>query len=391
MYQPETPDPAAPGATQGDASASPRARRVTIDDLARRLGLTKGTVSRALNGYSDISHRTRRRVAQAAEEMGYRPLAQAQSIRTGRTRSLGLVLERGGHDDQRPFLAEFLEGLTLSASEAGWTLTVATAGPGDEMTATLGRLIDERKADGFVLPRTRTSDPRIALLRAAGVPFVLYGRTGDPAGCAWYDVEGEAAMREAVLRLAAAGHRRVGYIGGGDFHYAGLRRAGAGSGVAEAGLPADPELFAEAALTREGGREAALRLWSLPQPPTALVCAVDMAALGVYRAAAELGLSVGRDVSVISYDGIPEAAHADPPLTTYHVETRAAGGRLAELLIALCRGAAPETLRETVRARLRPGGSDGAPRLTPDELAARVAQARTGHRRSSTKWEEQPR
>jgi LacI family transcriptional regulator len=98
-----------------------------------------------------------------------------------------------------------------------------------------------------------------------------------------------------------------------------------------------------------------------------------MAALGACRAVTRLGLKVGREVSVTGYDGIPEGAWADPPLTTFEVDNRAAGARLASLLIRRIRGAPPEDLRETAPARLRVRGSDGPPALAPEALAARIA------------------
>ncbi len=126
----------------------PARKRVTISQLADALGLTKGTVSRALNGYPDISDGTRQRVERQAERMGYRPLGQAQGIRTGRTRSLGLVLQMNVHDAQRPFLADFIAGISQTAAEENWSLSVATAGSKPEMLDAMERLIDERKADG---------------------------------------------------------------------------------------------------------------------------------------------------------------------------------------------------------------------------------------------------
>jgi hypothetical protein len=159
-------------------------------------------VSRALNGYPDIAEATQLRVRRAAERMGYRPMAQAQAIRTGRARSLGLVLNAGRSDAHKPFLTDFLDGISRAASEESWTLTVATAEDETDEVATMARLVDERKVDGFILPRTKTRDARIALLRAREVPFILYGRTLDDTGCAWFDIDGEGAIRAAVLRLA---------------------------------------------------------------------------------------------------------------------------------------------------------------------------------------------
>ncbi len=356
-----------------------RRPRVTIADVAEALGLTKGTVSRALNDYPDISESTRRRVARQAERMGYRPLSHAQAIRTGRTRSLGLVLQTNVHDAQRPFLAEFLAGVTQAAGIHDWSLTVASAQSQAEMLATLERLAREHKADGFILPRTMTDDCRIRLLRELNVPFVLFGRTGDATGCAWFDILGEAAMRDAVLRLAAFGHRRIAFVNGGaGFNYAVLREQGYLEGLERAGLAHDPALMRADAVTPPDGRSATAALLALPEPPTAIVFAVDMAALGAYPAAAALGLSIGRELSVIGYDGVPEGAYATPPLTTFDVDSRRAGERLAHLLIARIRGADPKTLRELEKARLLARASDGPPAVTSEDLA-RIVRARRGH------------
>ncbi len=355
-----------------------RRSRVTIADVAAALGLTKSTVSRAMNGYPDISDATRQRVRRKAEIMGYRPLAQAQAIRTGRSRALGLVLQTDIPGAQRPFLSDFLAGVTGAASAESWTLTVATSRGGQDMLATLERLVDERKADGFILPRTWVHDDRMRLLRSAGVPFVLYGRVSDPEGCAWFDILGEEAMREAAVRLAGHGHRRIAFINGGvEYNFSGLRESGFRAGMAEAGLAVDPELVVSGAMTRETGAVATERILRGQRPPTAIVFAVDAAALGAYEAADRAGLEIGRDLSVISYDGIPEGAWVRPMLTTFSVDSRNAGARLAELLIRRIRGEAPEALRETARATLQIGGSDGPPRLTSEQIARRVADLTT--------------
>jgi len=341
------------------SNAGPGRKRVTINDLAAALGLSKGTVSRALNDYPDIAEATRLRVRRAAERMGYRPMAQAQAIRTGRARSLGLVLNAGRSDAHKPFLTDFLDGISRGASEESWTLTVATSEDEADEVATMTRLLDERKVDGFILPRTKTRDVRISLLRGRGVPFILFGRTGDAVDCAWFDIDGEGAMRAAVQRLAGFGHRRIGYMGGlPEFHFSRLRRQGFLDGLAEAGLAADPALIVEGVFTVEDGAVAGLKLLDHADPPTAVVCALDVAALGLYRAAIRAGRKVGRDLAVISYDGSPEAAVADPPLTSYAVDTRAAGRALAEMLIARIRGTAPEKLQRILPARLIPRASD---------------------------------
>jgi LacI family transcriptional regulator len=347
---------------------------VTISDVSAALGLTKGTVSRAMNGYPDISASTRNRVSRAAEKMGYQPLSQAQAIRTGRTRSIGLVLQFHDHDAQRPFLANFLTGVSHAASAESWTLTVSSADSDADTLRMIESQLNERKADGFILPRTMTDDPRIRLLREAGAPFVMYGRTLDPTDCAWFDVLGEEAMREAVTRLHDHGHRRIAFVNGGaQYNYSRLRQDGFIRGLADVGLDPDPALIRSNAVRTEDGVAAALDLLRMPEPPTAFVFATDMAALGLYQAAQSFGLTVGRELSLISYDGVPEGAYASPPLTTFSVDTRFAGERLAILLIRRIRGEPVETLRETASATLMKRGSDGPCTLTSQELANVIA------------------
>lgn len=340
--------------------------RVTINDVARAVGLAKGTVSRALNGYPDIAESTRLRVTRTAERMGYRPLAQAQAIRTGRARSLGLVLNTGSHDAHKPFLLDFLDGISRAVSGESWTLSVAIATGLDEELATMRRLIDERKVDGFILPRAMREDARVALCRDLSVPFILFGRTGEPEDCAWFDVLGEDAIHAAVLRLASFGHRRIGFINGSfTYNYAHLRHAAYLSAMAEAGLTPDPATMVAEVLSIDQGDAAGRAILAAEKPPTGVVCATDLAALGLYRAADAMGRRVGEDLAVISYDGLPEAASATPPLTTYSVDTRAAGRRLAQMLIARIRGAEPEKLRELAPAMLIERASDRLPHFAP--------------------------
>ena len=250
---------------------------------------------------------------------------------------------------------------------------MATSAGGQEMLNTINRLVDERKADGFILPRTFADDPRMKLLRSLDVPFVLYGRVSDPRGCAWFDILGENAMRDAVQRLADHGHTRIGFVNGGlEYNFSHLREEGFRAGMSQAGLTMDPALLIDGAMTMEAGEEAAERLLAQPKPPTAIVYAVDLAALGAYTTASRLGLEIGTDLSIISYDGIPEGNWASPPLTTFQVDSRAAGERLTKLVIRRIRGADAESLRETAEATLKLGGSDGPPRHTSAQLRQRV-------------------
>ena len=334
----------------------PISRRVTISDVAEAAGVTKGTVSRALSGAPGIAEATRLRVRRAAERMGYRPLVQAQSIRTGRAGALGLVIDAAEPDAHAPFLMEFLSGLTRAASAAGLTVSIASARGEAEMRAALATLAEDRKADGFVLPRTGRIDPRADFLDARGIPYVLYGRTAAP-GRASYDLAGEVAMRRACLRLAALGHASIGFLGSGEtYNFTHLRREGASAGAAEAGVRLCER---SGAMSREEAATLAGEL--MGEGATAIVAATDVLALGAYDAARARGLSVGREVSVIGYDGIMEGRHAVPPLTTFAVDAARAGERVAQLLVRRIAGEPAGALQELETPRLRDGGSVGPP------------------------------
>ena len=343
----------------------PRSGRLTIDDLAASLGMAKGTVSRALNGYDDIAEETKSRVAAAAEELGYRPLGHAQAIRTGRIKSIGLILQMDEHDGYGPFLRDFLAGISQQTSALGWTLTVASAASHSDFEEVATRLVDQRKVDGFILPRTHLNDARFNFLRDMGVHSVLFGR-----------VDGELALFEAVKRLADFGHRRIGFVGAPvEFNYAHIRRDGYVRGLAKAGLPFDGEITLSNVRTLSEGGQATRKLLHLPEPPTAIVFATDEAALGAYDAAADHGLALGRDLSIVSYDGAARGSFMMPALTTFRVNLNEAGSRLASFLVRRVEGEPPESLRELTPAKLVEGGTDGPAVLSSTELAARVCQA----------------
>lgn len=353
-----------------------RAAKVTIQDLSDHLNLSKGTVSRALNKYPDIAESTQLRVASAAKQLGYRPSSHAQAIKTGLVKSIGLVLNVDSENSHKPFLSNFLDGISQRLGEDEWTLLVATAQSSTHSIEVHSRLVAEQKVDGFILPRTKIHDERAELLKNKGVPFVLYGRVADTAGCAWFDVAGEEAMAKAVARLVAFGHQRIAYIGGNaDINFELLRLAGYRAGLTEAGLDIDVSLILEGAMTEDAGFAAAHTLLSSPVPPTAIVCALDQAALGACRAIASLGLEVGRDISIIGYDGLPEGRYARPSLTTFAVDSKMAGIRLADIVLKIVRGADADSFRELVGADLIERHSDGPCTKSPKEISALIAEA----------------
>lgn len=349
-------------------------KRVKIVDLAHSLSLSKGTVSRALNDYPDISESTKVRVRKQAKIMGYVPLSSAQAIKTGRVRALGFILRIDSHDSAHAFLTDFLDGLSRSAGVRNWTLTVATATSDEDELQTFRRLVAERKVDGFILSRSMVNDMRVEMLSAERIPFILYGRTQSEKTYSYFDILGETAMEDAVMRLAKLGHKRIGFIKAlYGFNYADLRQQGYIDGLKKANIEFDPELMIEGGLTIERGAEATKLLLNIAKPPTAIVYALDATALGAYQVAQNYKLSIGKDLSIIGYDGISQGHYATPGLSTFKVDTRHAGERLATMLIDQIRGEDIEQLHETVKANFVSRGSDGPPRISSEELAQKIS------------------
>lgn len=348
--------------------------RVKIIDLAKSLNLSKGTISRALNDYADISDSTKLRVRKHAKIMGYVPLSSAQAIKTGRVRALGLVLRVDSHDSHHAFLTDFLDGVSRSAGTKNWTLTVATATSDEDELQTFRRLVAERKVDGFIITRCLADDKRIAMLHNAEIPYILYGRTNANFPVSYFDISGEMAIESAVCQLVNLGHKNIGFVNGPvDLHFAQMRQKGYLAGLEKSNLSYNEAYTQSEILTREQGIEATNKLLKLPAPPTAIIFSLDMAALGGYRAVENLGLTVGQDVSIIGYDGISQGKYAMPALSTFEVDTRKAGERLASMLIDQIRGEAITSLNEIQQAKFVSRGSSNPPRITSEKLAKMIS------------------
>jgi LacI family transcriptional regulator len=314
----------------------------SLRELASALGLSITTVSRALDGYSDVSEATRERVRAAAESAAYRPNAAARRLRRGATDMVTLILPTDpGHFDE-PLYIQMLPPIGECLARAGYDLTLIAATPGPDETKMYRRIVEERRADALIVVRTRHHDPRVNYLAAQGFPFVTLGRTECAKPYAHVDGDGEAGFRLATERLCALGHRRIAHLAAPSaFTFAGLRSRGFATAMAEAGLVAD---IVEDLASEEGGYRAARTALAGTPRPTALLCATDRMAIGALRAAREMKLEVPRDLSVVGHDNLPAAAFTDPPLSTMELPIAETGMRLAEMVLARLGGADPRDL-----------------------------------------------
>lgn len=347
---------------------------VTITDVARYVGVAKGTVSRVLNNYTDISPETRERILKAVKELGYEPSSTARNLKRGRQDTLGIVLPIGPQGGADPFLAEFVDGIARELDSLNKDLLITTANSSEQMLQKMDRLIARRKVDGFILTRTEVDDPRVRFLLERKFPFVLHGRIGAEGSAegnyAWYDIENADTFALGVKHLNALGHIDIGFIGGPrNLNFAYQRKAGYRSAMRELGQDCSRLLVTDCPLTEEGGYAGAKALLSREAPPTALLCSTDALAIGAMRCCKDHGLTVGRDISVVGYDGLPVGGYTDPPLTTYSQCAQAAGGKVANMLIQVVGGTNPAALQFVEPAYLVRRKSDGPPMKSPDQIA----------------------
>lgn len=314
-----------------------------LKQLAQLLGLSITTVSRALDGYADVSAATRERVREAAEKAGYHPNASARRLRKQRAELVAVTLPSDPGHIGPPHFLDMLSGCAEHLATAGLNLVIAPVPRGQSELDMCRRFVDGRRVDAMLLVRTKRKDERVEFLQSRGIPFVTNGRTESPQQHPFIDGDGFAGFHAATARFHAAGHRRIGHVAGPqDYYFAHVRRMGWKAAMEEAGLPAD--LCAEAAPTEQGGYLAALELLRQPQPPTALLCATDEMAIGALRALREI--DIGDNISIVGHDDLPMGAFASPPLSTMRMTGENLGANFASLLLRAIAGEPAENLQE---------------------------------------------
>lgn len=309
---------------------------VTIRDVAKRLNLSITTVSRALDGYADVSDATRERVTRTAQEMGYVPNRIARQLRKHKSETIGYILPASSPRFNDPFFVTFLAGLGNEATLSNYDLLVSTADPGQENERQLyKRWVQGRRVDGFILNRMQLHDWRVQYLAQENFPFVTLERTLDEHEYDSVEVNSQAGMSELIAHLVEKGHQRIAYIGASmNLSLEADRFAGYRTGLAATGIEFEARLVTEGDMTRTGGYQAAQSLLELASPPTAITCVNDLTAIGAMKAAHERGLVVGKQLAVAGFDGIEEAENTQPPLTTLSQPIYKIACQLVNLLLA---------------------------------------------------------
>ncbi len=339
--------------------------RSNIRAVALGAGASVSTVSRALNGYGDVSPETRRRVEETAERLGYRASHAASTLRRKHTNTVTFMVSKPWTKFVDPYFLGIIDGLELALTANGLDLQVTMARDFDAELDTIRRAVDRDRSDALIFARTRPEDERIQWLEQRGFPFITIGRTLQNSH-SFVDRDQVRLGRDAVRRLAALGHKRIGQLTTPlRYTYTHLTMQGVKEGLEAAGLAHDPQLDVECYLSRKTGEEAVTELFMRGPRPTALICGNDLIAISAMAGLRRLGLRPGEDVALIGCDDIPVAAYVRPSLTTFTLDLEALGIRLGQMIVARLGGdlsvrqeliPAPMVIRQSDC----PGGEDEA-------------------------------
>lgn len=348
---------------------------MSLKKLAAHLGLTEGTVSRALNNYPDISSKTRERVQKAAVQLGYKANPMARSLATGVPEAVAYIMPQSHSSISEPFVSQLLTGLGDALAQRGWDLLVTQSVSAEEEPEMIHKLVTSGRVSGVVLSRPHKQDARIKLLQDAKFPFIVHGRSVRCDNYAWYDVDSKAAFNAAVDHLVALGHQRIGFVGAPTYYnFAQERLDGYREAIVANGLEPDEGLVQITELSDDGGERAAGDLLDSPSPPTALLCLTDTQALGALAAVRSRDLVPGKHVSVIGYDGLRLGRHTNPPLTTMAQPQAHSGRQLGEMLLAIIDGGDPREFQILRNAELLRRKSDGPVWVNKDQTKASLVE-----------------
>ena len=343
------PDPSGTraGAVREPGTGTGARRAPTIEEVARRAGVGRGTASRVVNGSPQVSDAARTAVLAAVEELGYVPNRAARSLVTRRTDTVALVVSEPGErlfDD--PYFAATVRGIGERLAASPFQLLLTMAGTDRDRERVAAYLTDQH-VDGVLLISLHADDGLARTLEARGVPTVCGGRPEGDAPPVVVDAENRAGGRLAVSHLLARGRRRIAVVAGPlDMSSGRDRLEGARDAMAAAGLDPAAVRVVPGDYSETSGEAAMRSLLAEGERPDAVFAASDLMAVGVLRALREAGLSVPGDVSVVGFDDSPVCRHTEPELTTVAQPVVEMGAVMAGLL--LDRIAGREVPAETV-------------------------------------------
>jgi len=323
-------------------------RSATIQDVAKAAGVSISTVSRVLNDKDDVAPETYQKVHEVIETMGYTSSLAARSMRSHRTRVIGVIMP----DVSSPYCVEVLRGINQAVASSNYDLIIYTTGDVRKyLTAEQERkyvnLLNGGITDGVIVVTPAATS------FSTDAPVVTIDPNNESPDCPGIIAANREGALAAMSYLMGLGHRRIGFITGRlELVSACHRLQGYKDGLAAAGIPLDDELIQISDYTTETAFTCSQKLFALSTPPTAIFASNDMSAVGVYQAAQEAGLSIPGDCSVIGFDNLREATYLKPALTTIDQFVSKMGKMAVELVVKLIQGDIPECNLHKIPTRL---------------------------------------
>ncbi|MER8959222.1 LacI family DNA-binding transcriptional regulator [Mesorhizobium sp. M0701] len=305
-----------------------------LKQIAAELSLSVTTVSRALKDGPEVQPSTIARVKEAAKRVGYLPNHHGRALKTGRTQTLTAVLPMETRDHLSDLLKlPLIEGMTLAARQAGYSLSIYSTTPDDDPVESVQRQLQAHSADGLIITRLVSADPRVKLLLDKRMPFVAFGRTDLDIAYPYVDVDNEQIAYEATRRLMDKGCRRIALqLLVPEDQTSAMRLSGYGRAMAEAGIPIDQSLIGHGMFTMESSAGWFDRLLASSDPPTGLACANELGLLGALHALGKRGLTPGRDVHIVTRDSTRLARFLPAKIGVHSVDMAGVGRKLIEVL-----------------------------------------------------------
>ena len=307
---------------------------MTLEDIARICSVSRSTVSRVINGEPNVSEKTREKVMETIRKIDFQPNLAARGLAVGRTRVLGLVIPMGVTAIfADPFFPLLIQGVTSACNALDHSVMLWLAEPEYERR-TIRQILYNGLVDGVIVASMLTDDTLVENLIESRLPFVLIGRHPSNDRVHYIDIDNRSASRQAVHCLMRNGCKRIATINGPANMIAGMDRLqGYLDALHERGINPNPALIAPGDFTDAGGYYAMQHL--LAQHPDGIFAASDTMAMGAMRAIQDAGLRVPEDIAVIGFDDVPQAAHANPPLTTLRQPIQRMGSLAAETLVEI--------------------------------------------------------
>ena len=320
------------GVFAGSAAQGEGEEMVTITDISKACGVSRATVSKALNGATDVSKETAERIRETARRLGYLPNAAARALKMGRSYNIGVLFsDTTGGGISHEYFSQIFESVKAEAERLGYDITFISKDIG-AMSMDYYEHTKYRSCDGVVIASADFQDPAITRLVMSEIPTVTLDYAYDSRTCILSDnVRGMEAL---VNFVCERGHRKLAFIHGEMTSVTQKRIASFKKTCASLGITVAPEYIREARYHDPRSSGLATRaILELPERPSVIFYPDDLSFLGGMTELERHGLSVPNDISVVGYDGIPLSQQLRPRLTTYRQGAEEMGKEAARLLV----------------------------------------------------------